>query len=104
MKRFAFKMKLKPSVAEEYQRRHDEIWPELARVLRAAGISDYSIFLDGETNTLFAVQLQAENNTAADLPRNPVLRKWWSYMAPLMETHPDNAPVSVELKEMFHLD
>ena len=104
MKRFAFKMKLKPGVAEEYQRRHDEIWPELSEVLRAAGISDYSIFLDGETNTLFAVQRQEENNTAADLPRNPIVRKWWSYMAPLMETHPDNAPVSSELKEVFHLD
>ena len=104
MKRFAFKMKLKPGVAEEYKKRHDEIWPELAQVLRAAGISDYSIFLDGETNTLFAVQLQAENNTAVDLPSNPIVRKWWSYMAPLMETHPDNAPVSVELREVFRLD
>jgi L-rhamnose mutarotase len=104
MKRFAFKMKLKPGVAEEYKRRHDEIWPELAEVLRAAGISDYSIFLDGETNTLFAVQLQAENNTATELPRNPIVRKWWDYMAPLMETLPDHAPVSVELREVFHLD
>ena len=104
MKRFAFKMKLRPGVAEEYQRRHDEIWPELAQALRAAGISDYSIFLDEETDTLFAVQLQAENNTAAELPQNPIVRKWWDYMACLMEAHPDNAPVSVELKEMFHLD
>jgi len=104
MKRFAFKMKLKPGVAEEYKRRHDEIWPELAQAIDAAGISDYSIFLDEETNTLFAVQLQLPNNTAAELSRHPVMRKWWNYMAPLMETHPDNAPVTVELREVFHLD
>src|SRR6185437_7395890 len=104
MKRFAFKMKLKPGMMQEYKRRHDEIWPELAEVLRAAGISDYSIFLDEETNALFAVQRQAENNTAADLPRNPVVRKWWDYMAPLMETLPDHAPVSVELREIFYLE
>ena len=104
MKRFAFKMKLKPGLTEEYKRRHDEIWPELAQVLRAAGISDYSIFLDEETDTLFAFQRQSANNTAADLPHHPVVRKWWNYMAPLMETHPDHAPVSVELKEVFHLD
>ena len=104
MKRFAFKMKLKPGMAEEYQRRHDEIWPELREVLRAAGISDYSIFLDGETKTLFAVQRRADNNTIADLPNNPVVKKWWDSLVPLMETHPDNAPVSVELKEVFHLD
>jgi L-rhamnose mutarotase len=104
MKRFAFKMKLKPGMMQEYKRRHDEIWPELAEVIRAAGISDYSIFLDEETNVLFAVQLQAEDNTAAELPRNPIVRKWWEYMGPLMETHSDNAPVSVELKEVFHLE
>ena len=104
MKRFAFKMKLRPGMMQEYQRRHDEIWPELAEAIRAAGISDYSIFLDEETNILFAVQMQAEKNSIAELPRHPVVRKWWDYMAPLMETHPDHAPVSVELKEVFHLD
>jgi L-rhamnose mutarotase len=104
MKRFAFKMKLKPGMTSEYKRRHDDIWPELSEVLHAAGISDYSIFLDPETNTLFAVQLQSENNTAADLPKNPIVRKWWDSMAPLMETHPDNSPLSVALQEMFHLD
>ena len=104
MKRYAFKMKLKPGMMQEYKKRHDEIWPELSQAIRAAGISDYSIFLDEETNILFAVQLQAENNSAAELPRHPIVRKWWDYMAPLMETHPDHAPVSVELKEVFHLD
>jgi L-rhamnose mutarotase len=104
MRRFAFKMKLKPGMTEEYKRRHDEIWPQLAEVLRAAGVSNYSIFLDEETHTLFAVQQQADNNAIAELPKQPVVRKWWDYMAPLMETHPDNAPVSVELKEVFHLD
>ena len=104
MKRFAFKMKLKPGMTEEYKRRHDEIWPKLAEVLRTAGVSDYSIFLDEETWTLFAVQRQADNNTVAELPKHPLVRQWWDYMAPLMETHPDNAPVCVELKEMFHLD
>jgi L-rhamnose mutarotase len=104
MRRFAFKMKLKPGMTEEYKRRHDAIWPRLSEVLRAAGISDYSIFLDEETRTLFAVQRQADKNTVAELPKHPVVREWWDYMAPLMEAHPDNSPVSVELKEMFHLD
>ena len=104
MQRNAFKMKLKPGVAAEYKKRHDEIWPDLSRELRAAGVSDYSIFLDEETLTLFAVQKLGEHNSAADLPDSPVVRKWWDYMAPLMETHPDNSPVAVPLKEVFHLD
>ena len=104
MQRHAFKMKLKPGVAAEYKKRHDEIWPELSRELRVAGVCDYSIFLDEETLTLFAVQKLGEHNSAAELPDSPVVRKWWDYMAPLMETHPDNSPVAVPLKEVFHLD
>ena len=69
MQRHAFKMKLKPGVVAEYKKRHDEIWPELAAELKAAGISDYSIFLDEETLTLFAVQKLSDGNTAADLPQ-----------------------------------
>ena len=48
MKRVAFKMTLKPGCEAEYQKRHDEIWPELSRVLSEAGVSDYSIFSTGK--------------------------------------------------------
>ena len=103
MHRHAFKMTLKPGVLAEYKRRHDEIWPELAQALRAAGISDYSIFLDEESLTLFAVQKLSETNTAAWLPQTEIMQKWWAYMAPLMEVNPDNSPVCTELPEIFHL-
>lgn len=104
MSRHAFTMKLRPGCVAEYRRRHDAIWPELAVVLREAGISNYSIFLDETTLTLFAVQELAPGHRSADLPRHPVVRRWWEWMAPLMETHPDHAPVCGELREMFHLD
>jgi L-rhamnose mutarotase len=97
-------MKLKPGVLGEYKKRHDEIWPELQRELRAAGISDYSIFFDEETLTLFATQQLTEKNTASGLRDLPVVKKWWDYMAPLMEVHADNSPVSMPLIEVFHLD
>lgn len=103
MIRNAFKMKLKPGSVAEYQRHHDAIWPELAAELRAAGISDYSIFLDEETHTLFAVQKLTDGNTAAQLPNSEIVRKWWDQMAPLMETHPDNSPVVQPLREVFYL-
>lgn len=104
MKRHAFKMKLKPGVAAEYQKRHDEIWPELQNALRVAGVSDYSIFLDEETLTLFAVQKLADENSAADLPNHPVVKKWWDFMAPLMEVNADNSPVAKPLREVFYLE
>lgn len=97
-------MKLKPGAAVEYRKRHDEIWPELAAELKAAGVSDYSIFLDEETLTLFAAQTLSENHAAGELPNLPIVRKWWEFMAPLMETHADHSPVVKPLREVFHLD
>jgi L-rhamnose mutarotase len=104
MIRRAFKMKLKPGCAEEYKKRHDEIWPEVKASIAKAGISDYTIFLDEETMTLFAVQKLNENNTVEGLPRSSVTRKWWDYMKDIMECNPDNSPVRIPLKEMFHID
>jgi len=104
MKRFAFKMKLKPGFREEYKKRHDAIWPELAELIKSTGVADYSIFLDEETNILFAVQKQGGGQSSQDLGQNPVVQKWWSYMADIMETNPDNSPVSVPLTEVFHMD
>ena len=104
MDRIAFKMKLKPGYEEEYKKRHDEIWPELAELLTQSGISDYSIFLDQETNTLFAVQKQSEGNSSQDLGKDPIVQKWWKHMADIMETNPDNSPITIPLKEVFHLD
>lgn len=104
MKRHAFTMKLKPGVAAEYKKRHDEIWPELAAELRAAGVSDYSIFFDEATLTLFAVQTLTNDHAAAALPDSPVVRKWWDAMAPLMEVNADHSPVVTPLPEVFHLD
>lgn len=104
MKRIAFTMKLKPGCRDEYIRRHKDIWPELKALLKQAGISDYSIFLDETTGTLFAVQRQAGDLGSQDLGSNPIVKRWWAYMAELMETYPDNRPVSTPLVEVFHLD
>ena len=104
MRRFAFKMKLKPGCREEYVRRHNAIWPELKALLTSEGVRDYTIFLDGETNTLFAVQKLESDKSAQDLGDNPVVQKWWKYMADIMETNPDSSPVSIPLEETFHMD
>ncbi len=104
MRRNAFKMKLKPGYEEEYKKRHDEIWTELKKVLSEAGIHDYSIFLDEETLTLFAVQKLEDDFDGSEVSSHPIVRKWWDYMADIMETNPDNSPVEKPLKEVFHMD
>jgi L-rhamnose mutarotase len=102
--RQAFKMKLKPGMAEEYKKRHDAIWPELAALLHEAGVSDFSIFLDSETNFLFAVQEVNGAKGSQDLGSNPIVQKWWAYMADIMETNPDNSPVSSPMPLVFHME
>ena len=96
-------MKLKPGHEAEYKRRHDAIWPELKQLLKEAGISDYTIYLDEETHTLFAVQKQS-GASSQDLGSTAIVQKWWAYMADIMDTNPDNSPVSVPLKEVFYLE
>ncbi len=104
MTRAAFTMKLKRGFEAEYRRRHDEIWPELVKELEGAGVSDYSIYLDEPSLTLFAFQKLKDHNMSALLPSNPIVKKWWKYMADIMECNPDNSPVQVQLKEVFHMD
>ncbi|HUX21069.1 MAG TPA: L-rhamnose mutarotase [Spirochaetia bacterium] len=104
MKRAAFTMKLKPGFEEEYRRRHDEIWPELVRELEAAGVSDYSIYLDPSSLTLFAFQKLKDHNASDKLASTKIVQKWWKYMADLMETNPDKSPVTIDLTEVFHMD
>jgi L-rhamnose mutarotase len=103
MPRRAFKMFLHPGQTEEYKRRHDELWPELQLLLKEAGIGNYSIFLDEETLVLYGV-MDVENEAAnAALPEHPVMKKWWAYMRDIMDTNPDNSPISVPLREVFYM-
>jgi len=104
MIRKAFKMKLKPGYEEEYKKRHDEIWPELKDALTNVGIYDYAIFLDEETNTLFAVHKLKEKHTSELLPELSIMKKWWDYMSDIMEVKPDNSPVAMPLEEVFYLE
>jgi L-rhamnose mutarotase len=103
MKRVGFKMRLKPGFRDEYQRRHDKLWPELRAMLKAQGVSDYSIFFDPETDTLFASQKVSGDSSSQDMGNVEIVKKWWSYMADIMETNPDNSPVTLPLDEVFYL-
>lgn len=104
MIRKAFKMKLKKGFKAEYQKRHSEIWPELLKLLKKSGISDYSIYLDEETLTLFVFMKLTDNNTSDVLPEKPLMRKWWDFMSDIMEVNTDNSPVSIGLEEVFYMD
>jgi len=103
MQRVAFKMKLFKGREDEYKKRHDAIWPELETLLKKTGVKDYSIFLDEETNILFGYLTIDDKTKLDELPRHPVMKKWWAYMKDIMETNEDNSPVNINLKEVFYL-
>jgi len=104
MEQIAFLMQLKPGREQEYQKRHDEIWPELKTTLAEAGIRDYSIFLDQVSGNLFAVLRLTSDNRREELPTLPIMRRWWDHMSDLMEVDPGNKPVERPLTRVFHLD
>ncbi|WP_305984573.1 L-rhamnose mutarotase [Roseibium sp. MMSF_3544] len=104
MEKFAFKMLLNPGTEVEYKKRHDEIWPELVTLLKEAGIKDYSIHLDRETNILFGVLWREDGHSMDALPQHPVMQKWWAHMADIMASEADNKPVVTELETVFHMD
>ena len=100
----AFRMKLNPGMAAEYKRRLDAIWPELVDLLMQAGVRDYSIHLDSNTDTLFGVLWRSRDHGMDELPNHPAMRRWWAYMADIMETKPDDEPVAVPLETVFHME
>lgn len=101
--KYAFRMRLNPGMRAEYQKRHDAIWPELEALLREAGVSDYSIHFDEETNALFGVLWRVDGHGMDDLPKHPVMQRWWAHMADIMETRADNEPAAVPLPTLFHM-
>ena len=103
MQRLAFKMKLNKGQKEAYTKRHNEIWPELTKLLKENGVREYSIFFDEETSTLFAFQKVLGTGGSQDLSDNEIVKKWWNFMADIMEVNPNNSPKSIPLEEVFFM-
>ena len=97
-------MKLREGAAEEYEKRHNEIWPELVESIKNHGANNYSIYLNKETNELFSYLEIEDPKVWEQRAGSEITKKWWDYMADLMEVNPDNSPVFIPMKEVFHLD
>ena len=105
MERLAWKGRIKPGCEAEYKRRHDEIWPEMVEVLKAAGICNYTVFLTGEElfgyyecekGVPYAEKVQAES---------PVVDRWNEYMKDILELEMDpKTGAQPKLMEVFRLD
>ncbi len=102
-RRMAAKMQLLKGMEAEYKRRHDAIWPELKALLLEKGITEYGIYLDEESGSLFAVMQVEDPALLENLPSDPIMKRWWTYMKDIMVTRQDDSPVTIPLKEVFYL-
>ncbi len=84
LKRYAFMLRLRPGVAEAYEKAHRAVWPEMLELLKSAGISEYSIYRRDELVilTLRAADFEA---TWSKIDNHPVNLRWQKTMAPLFE-------------------
>src|SRR5688572_28170885 len=102
--RKAFVMSVNAGSEQEYKRRHQPIWKELVESLKAHGVHNYSIFLHPQTRELFGYVDIVDESRWNAIAQTDVCKRWWKHMADVMPANPDNSPVSVELKEVFHID
>lgn len=102
--RKTFVMKLFPGCEEEYESRHENIWPKLVKVLKSHGVHNYSISLHRDTFQLFGYAEIDSEVQWQNIARTPECQEWWAYMGDLMETNGDNSPKTVQLSEVFYLE
>lgn len=98
-----FKMKLFKGFEEEYEKRHNDLWPEMEGMIHEYGGRNYSIFIDRDTNYLYGYIEIEDEKKWSESSETEICKKWWAYMADIMETNEDNSPVSVDLKQLFYL-
>ncbi|MBA3875988.1 MAG: L-rhamnose mutarotase [Anaerolinea sp.] len=104
MERIGFRMRLRPGQEAEYRRRHAAVWPELLADLRAAGASNYSIFLDGED--LFGyLEVDDFERFRTVMVASEANTRWQPEMAALIDPLTDPATgFHRRMDEVFHLD
>lgn len=102
--RRCFRMKLYKGYEEEYEKRHNNLWPEMKEMIHEYGGSNYSIYLDVETNYLYGYIEVDDLDRWNESAKTEICRKWWDYMSDIMETNTDNSPVCIDLKPVFFLE
>lgn len=107
MKRVASVIGLPPESAEEYERLHAEVWPDVLARLTASGVRNYSIYRHG--GLLFSYLEYVGDDYEADMAAiaaDPATQRWWAVCEPLQRPLSDRAEGEWwhEVPEVFHLD
>lgn len=96
-------MKLYPNMRDEYFKRHNPLKSEMEQMLKEHGVTNYSIFLDSKSSTLFGYLECTSEELLTKIPQTDACQKWWSYMSDIMETNDDHSPLVEDLDHVFDL-
>lgn len=99
----AFKMKLLPGQKAEYAKRHQQLWPEMHEMLKNHGVQSYSIFYDNRSDELFGYLEVTDEQLWRKSSDTLINKDWWHFMKDIMETNPDDSPVTSDLEQVFDL-
>lgn len=104
VRRVCFQLQVEPDRIEEYRRRHDPIWAEMAEALEAAGWRNYSLFLRPDGLLIGYFETDSLERAQAAMAATDVNTRWQAEMAEFF-VDLDGAPDTgfVELEEVFNL-
>lgn len=104
MERACFTFTIKPGQEAEYQRRHDEIWPEMVHALKASGFSNYTLFRRGTTICAY-VECHPDRDTAfAAMGATEVNKRWQTWFEDVIEQIADDDGELFWADEVWYLD
>ena len=81
-----FTMKLYEGQEVEYEKRHNLLWPEMKEMIHRYGGKNYTIFLDPNSLILFGYIEIEDEKLWREGAETEINKKWWEYMADIMET------------------
>jgi L-rhamnose mutarotase len=104
MQRYCFTFEIRPGAEAEYKRRHDEIWPELVEAIKAAGISNYSLFRRG-TQVIAYCECEPDAATAfAKVGAHEANARWSAWFEDIIVALTDADGNLFVADEVWHLD
>lgn len=105
MRRVCFQLQVRPERIEEYRRRHDPIWVDMAEALDASGWHNYSLFLRPDGLLIGYFETDSLEQAQAAMAGTEVNARWQAEMSEFfleLEGAPDTG--FLELVEIFHLE
>jgi len=104
MEKIAFVMTLKPGYEAEYKKTSRRTVARLSRWIKKRRYFWLLYLFASAIAEIIAVLKRTDNHTMDNLPVTAAVKKWWAFMADIMETNPDNSPVVESLEQVFHFE